>query len=189
MKQLTLLLLGKRREFMQQLLPQVREAGFYALGSTSLATVHDDFDARDFDVIGLGGWFGPEERARMKETFRRQNPQIVVLDLVGPVALEQLKSFAAGRELTVAQQLMATFDGSLEVRFALSEASAVELTLYYYDAAPRAETLLHGVASAGETVLRISPEKLGQGPNFLVLKAENGDILTHRIEIDLMIQA
>jgi hypothetical protein len=59
---LRLLLLGKRPDVMQRLLADVRAAGFQAEGSTDISTAPQQFDARQFDLIGLGGGVEPHER-------------------------------------------------------------------------------------------------------------------------------
>jgi len=177
-----ILLLGKRPDVMEQLLRQVHEAGLQAQGSTDLATVHQAFNARDFDLIGLGGGLEQPERHLLTAEFRRRNPTVAVVDLVAPLAVAQLRYHAQKQAKPLLSDLQTSVPADVEIRFSATEACALEASFYYYGPQPVAQVVFAGAVPSGANTLVISKALLGPGPNFVALKTKAGEILAGRVQ-------
>jgi hypothetical protein len=128
-----ILLLGKRPDVMQRLLRQVHAAGLQAQGSTDLATLHQQFNALDFDLIGLGGGLEPPERQALTVEFQRRNPAVEVVDLVAPLVVEQLRYHTQKGAAPLLSDLRVRVPNDVEISFSTADACKLEASFYHYN--------------------------------------------------------
>ncbi|WP_324677927.1 hypothetical protein [Hymenobacter sp. GOD-10R] len=177
-----ILLLGKRPDVMQRLLRQVHEAGLQAQGSTDLPTFHQQFNALDFDLIGLGGGLEQPERQALLLAFRRHNPAVEVVDLVAPLVVEQLRYHTQKVAAPLLSDLRVRVPDDVEISFIAADACRLEASFYHYNPQPVEQVVFAGEVPQGVNVVEISKTSLGPGPNFVALKTKTGEILAGRIE-------
>ncbi|WP_375434325.1 hypothetical protein [uncultured Hymenobacter sp.] len=79
------LLPGKDQPVMDNLLNALRADGHTVERTVNLNTVYQQFNARYFTLIGLGGGFNDKERKQLQQEFQLQNLGARVEDIVGPV--------------------------------------------------------------------------------------------------------
>lgn len=83
------LIIGRSPEVNQRVVAQVNALGFSAAGTTDMAQAAA-FDARDFDLIAMGGGVDPATRAALRATFKEQNKDVLLLNAFAPVAAQQI---------------------------------------------------------------------------------------------------
>lgn len=84
---MNVLIIGRNAGIMEQLLPQVREAGFDAQGAILDVDALRLLRNETFDVVTIGGGVQTDSRATFHRVAREKNPATIVLDIYGPETL------------------------------------------------------------------------------------------------------
>jgi len=185
MKPPRILLLGKEDSVLTNVLATLQAAGFDAEGTTQFATVHDDFDARNFTLIGLGGAFSDEQRRELRVAFQAQSPTVRVLDLFAPVLLPQLQYLTnPAAQPPMVNHITTTWaEGELCVELRARVACPVTVTLYDFARQSAVLTVFEGTLPAGTTQLKVQQQP-GEGfPHFLVVQTTSGEVQVHRFAV------
>lgn len=146
MKTTRILLLGKLPAVLNKTLHTLRAAGFDAEGTTHLATVHDEFNAQDFTLIGAGGAFSDEQRRAFKRVFYAQNPAVRVLDLFAPVLLPQLRYLTSpdAHQPVIDQLATSLTEAGLDIGLHARTECSATITLYDYAQPFEVEQIFQG---------------------------------------------
>jgi hypothetical protein len=84
------LVLGRPRHVLQDVMEQLTASGVSVQGSTDAQYAADLFDARDFDVISFGGAVSGSLNEQLRREFARQNPRVQFVDALAPIAARQI---------------------------------------------------------------------------------------------------
>jgi N-hydroxyarylamine O-acetyltransferase len=90
------LVLGRAAEVLETVTQELADAGCAVQGSIEAELAAERFDARDFELIAFGGGLRGPLGEHLKQAFRRQNPQIRLLDTWAPLAAWQIVSALDG---------------------------------------------------------------------------------------------
>lgn len=86
------LVIGRSPEVLEAVLQELRDAGIDAEGTTEPEQADVRYDARDFDLISLGGGLRGPAGEELKRRFRSHNPDVRLLDTWAPQAAHQIVS-------------------------------------------------------------------------------------------------
>jgi hypothetical protein len=86
------LVLGRPREVLDDVVEQLTARGVSVQGSTDAQYAADLFDARHFDLISFGSAVPGSLNESLRHEFARQNPQVKFLDTFAPIAAKQIVS-------------------------------------------------------------------------------------------------
>ncbi|WP_129353963.1 hypothetical protein [Sorangium cellulosum] len=84
-----MLIIGLKREPLDSGVAALRAQGYAAVGAVGPAAAAE-FDARDFDLITIGGGVDAAPRAELKARFKAQNKDVMLLDVYRPIAMQQI---------------------------------------------------------------------------------------------------
>jgi hypothetical protein len=90
------LLLGRSRDTLQDVVDQLTAHGVSVKGSTDAQYADDLFDARHFDLISFSGTVSGSLNERLRREFAKQNPRVQFLDALAPIAVKQIVSALKG---------------------------------------------------------------------------------------------
>ena len=90
------LVIGRNVEVLETVKGGLIAKGIAADGTTDAERASIDFDARDFAVVAFGGGVGSPLRETLKADFRRQNPDVILLDTFAPVAVPHITAAPRG---------------------------------------------------------------------------------------------
>lgn len=102
------LVIGGSPDVLEAILQELHDAGVAAQGTTEAERAATDYDAREFDLISLGGGLRGPLGEELKQRFRARNPAVRLLDTWAPQAVHQIVTALGGAEDGVA--LDAYFD-------------------------------------------------------------------------------
>ncbi|HEX8425380.1 hypothetical protein [Hymenobacter sp.] len=177
------LLVGKEQAVMNQLLSALRADGHVVEGTVQLDTVHEDFNACDFTLIGLGGGFNDEERAQLRQGFQLQNPEVRLEDVFGPVGHAQLQFLLsqAAQQPALARLTVSLADPQPQVQMVVRAPSEATIALYHFQEKLHIEELFKGELPAGTTRLPLRREQLLPSMlYYVVAQLPQGEVHTHR---------
>ena len=90
------LVLGRLPDVMQDVTQQLVARGVSARGSIDAEHAAEEFDAKDFDLISVGGGVVGPLNERLRLEFTRQNSHVQFLDVFAPVAVKQIVAALEG---------------------------------------------------------------------------------------------
>ncbi|MDF7811959.1 hypothetical protein [Hymenobacter sp. YC55] len=183
MKTARALLVGKDQAVLNRLLSALRSDGHAVEGTVMLATVHQDFDARNFTLIGLGAGFNDQERTQLLQGFQLQDPDVRLEDVFGPVGLAQLQFLLspAAQQSVLERLTVLLAEVVPEVQLTVRTPTKATITLYHFQGQLRAEELWQGELPAGLTRLPLRREQLLPGMLYhVVAQLPEGEVHTYR---------
>lgn len=84
------LLIGRDPLVLETVVRELKQAGLAVSGTNRVAEAAQDFHARDFELIVLGGGVDQATRSALRQAFAEQNPKARLLDAFAPVATRQI---------------------------------------------------------------------------------------------------
>jgi DNA-binding response OmpR family regulator len=84
------LLIGRDAGVLEAVKGGLVSRGVAADGTTDAERASINFDARNFALVALGGGLSNSLRETLKRDFRRQNPDVILLDTFAPVAVQHI---------------------------------------------------------------------------------------------------
>jgi N-hydroxyarylamine O-acetyltransferase len=84
-----ILVIGKSSQTLDIVLQELRDAGLDAAGTADLEAAAD-YDARDYDLIALGGGLLGAPGDPLRAAFKSRNPEIRLLDVHAPTAAHRI---------------------------------------------------------------------------------------------------
>ena len=178
------LLIGRVQEVLDRITATLATEGLTVKGTTDMVNAARDFDARDFDLIALGGGVSAPLRERLKRTFTGRHPAVRIIDAFAPVAVQQI--LAAARNVHP-NELASRFDviGSERAyRLCLELTKECDLKIELFHARDRLESepLTEQRAPAGPFELTLPSPRLTPGLNILLVTLDAREHHMHRIE-------
>lgn len=184
MKPARALLLGKDLSVMNRLLSALRADGHAVEGTVNWNTAHEDFNARDFTLIGLGGGFTDQERAHLRQGFQLQNPEVRLEDVFGPVGLVQLRFLLSPAAQRPVLEHLTVSLAELQVQLIVRTHTEAIITLYHFQEQLHAEELWKGELPAGAAQLPLQRGQLLPGMLYhVVAQLPEGEVHTHRFTL------
>ncbi|UOQ64613.1 hypothetical protein [Hymenobacter volaticus] len=186
MKTARALLVGKDPLVMNRLLSALRANGHAVEGTVSWETAHEDFNAHDFTLIGLGGGFNDQERAQLRQGFQLQNPETRLADVFGPVGHAQLQFLLspAAQQPALEHLTVSLTELPPQVQLIVRTQTEATITLYHFQGQLHTEEVWKGELPAGTTQLPLQREQLL--PDMLyhvVAQLPEGEVHTHRFTL------
>ena len=90
------LVIGRNAEVLETVKEGLIARGITVDGTTAAERASIDFDARDFAVVAFGGAVGSLLRETLRSEFKRQNPDVILLDTFAPVAVPHITAALRG---------------------------------------------------------------------------------------------
>ncbi len=179
------LVIGRNVEVLETVKGGLIAKGIAADGTTDAERASIDFDARDFAVVAFGGGVGSPLRETLKGDFRRQNPDVILLDTFAPVAVAHItaalrgdpgkREFASRFEITEA-------DGSYLLHLDLKKECDVCVEAYHAKNGIHRTTLGQGHLSPGPFLFRIHEPEIHDGLNMILVTLGGSEMYLHKIE-------
>ena len=178
------LLIGRVQEVLDRITATLAAEGLVAKGTTDMANAATRFDARDFDLIALGGGVSASLRERLKQTCTDRHPTVRIIDAFAPVAVQQI--LAAARNVNP-NELASRFDvvaseRAYRLRLELTKECDLKIQLYHARDRLESEPLTEQRAPAGPFELDLPSPRLTPGLNILLVTLDGREHHTHRIE-------
>jgi hypothetical protein len=117
--------------------------GHAAVGAAGEGTF-PELDARGYDLVAIGSGVDAGTRAALKQRFAAQHPGVILLDVYGPLASEQIEAALrrADGEPAVLESLILENSGEQRpVRVTVRRPCRVQLDVYRHRGSPQAEVL------------------------------------------------
>ncbi len=137
------LVIGRVAAVNQRVVARLTERGFAATGAAGEGSF-PELDAREFDLVAMGAGIDAATRSVLKDRFRGQRPDVLLLDAYGPLATEQVITTlrrAAG-ELAVLELLSLEGAGDARrVRVTLRRPCRLRLDVNRHRGTPEPEVL------------------------------------------------
>jgi len=89
--------IGARRRVLEALTEALNRQGFSAVWTNrhkDVSFLIREFDALAFDIIAIGRGVRPENKERLKQAYREQNPDVTIVDGLAPITnllVDQIK--------------------------------------------------------------------------------------------------
>lgn len=181
------LVLGRLQTVLDPILHELRRRGIAAQGTVAAEQAPERFDARDFDLISIGGGLFGAAADRLKAAFGRQNPDVRFLDAFGPVAVRQIVA-ALGNHRPADPHLgdlRVVADGPDQVVYAtVRKPATVTVEVYRTIEAPPppVDPIIRQTVQPGPFTARIAARYLPHALMLLVTVAEDADeFFPHRM--------
>jgi len=179
------LVIGKDPEVLATVKEGLIARGIATDGTTDAERASIDFDARDFALVAFGGGVTSPLRERLKDDFRRQNPDVVLLDTLAPVAVSHISAAlsrdAGKREFATRFEIIEDA-GSYLMHLDLKKECDVCMEVYHANNGIRGITLGRGRLSAGPFAFRIHEREIHDGLNIILVTLDSTEIYLHKIE-------
>ncbi|MEU7219492.1 hypothetical protein [Nocardia iowensis] len=175
------LVLGRTRQALDNILERLREHGIAAQGSLRPEQADSEFDAREFDLIVFGsGAIGPVTE-RLRRAFARRNPAVNFLDALAPIAVRQIIAAVSARREVLADFTAVAIDSGVRIGATVREPCTVTVTLYrIVDGSFVVDELNKSPVEAGRYELTVAAETLSGGYALLVTVGED-EFHVHRL--------
>ncbi len=177
-----ILLIGKRQQVLQQLQHSLMEDGFKVTITMKVETAALDFNAADYDMILSCSDVKPGLRRHFENTFRLQNPNVLLVEGLAPVHSVLLEQCRAALNLDPECKVFSEFhiegENDLKFRFTLKKGSRISITLLNLDFFNRVKhnTLLSMEMQAGEHEFIVPKKNLSRwSQHFLSIKVNEKD--------------
>jgi len=179
------LVIGRNVDVMETVKRGLIAKGIAADGTIDAEHASTDFDAPDFALVALGGGLGSPLRETLKSDFRRQNPDVILLDTFAPVAVPHISASLNAKPR--GQQFATRFEitehgGSYLMFLDVTQECDVCVETYCAKSWFRGITLGRGHLSPGPFVFRIHEQELHAGLNIIVVTLGDSEFYLHRIE-------
>lgn len=182
---MNVLLIGKDPTMLETLQAGLRERGIVAEGTTDMAGAGERFDARNFDLISLGGGVGPVLREQLKRAFEARNPQVIVLDVFAPVAVEQIDQALRGERdrAELASRFEVSEDSTAyRVHLEMTQPSLARVQVYHLGETLDVTTQIERHVDIGPATFHIDASEVRRGVNMLLVTLDEQEFHTHRFE-------
>jgi hypothetical protein len=179
------LLIGKDQAVLEAIKGDLIARGIAADGTTDAEQASIDFDARHFALVAFGGALSSSLRERLKRDFKRQNPDVILLDTFAPVAGSHITSVlrSRGEGSVLASRFETREDnGAYVVDLDLKQECDVSVEVYHMNDGIHGATLGRGHVLAGPFVYRIHQREIHAGLNMIVVALDSSEYHLQRIE-------
>lgn len=174
------LAIGRVAAVNQWVVGRLVERGLDAVGAAGDGDF-PELDARGFDLVAIGAGVDPPTRARLKERFLEQNPEVLLLDAYGPLAAEQIDAALRRRDGDAAISEVAIDDAGevWQARVTIARACRLQVEVYRHR------------GSREPTIVPVAEVLVSPGvQSFAVAKGDEGamQMLVVRAEAELEIR-
>jgi hypothetical protein len=179
------LLIGRDARVLEAVKGALVARGIAADGTTDAERASIDFDARNFALVAFGGGLGNSLREMLKRDFKRQNPDVILIDTFAPVAAPHIMAAlrANGAESVFASRFETTEDnGAYIIDLDLKKECDVSVEVYHVNNGFHGATLGRGHVLAGSFVYRIHEREIHAGLNMIVVALDGSEYHFHRVE-------
>jgi organic hydroperoxide reductase OsmC/OhrA len=184
-KPVNVLVLGKKASASREIARELEAHGLHAQTSNDLEGATAAFDARDFDVIALGGGLNDELRPRLKEKFSSENPAVKLLDVFAPVAARQILAAlrpASGQQAVSGIRVDSLAGGGYVLRLRADRECDVRVDLYHLGESLERTPLLERPVSPGPFEATVDASLFRPGATMILVTVDGAEFHTHRIE-------
>jgi hypothetical protein len=178
------LVIGRVPAVNQRVVEQIAGRGHVAVGAAGEGSF-PELDAREHDVVAIGSGVDPETRAALKQRFRAQHREVLLLDVYGPLAAEQV--VAALREVDGVPSVLAgvTVEEAGEVwrvGVEVRQVCRLRVDVFRHRGSPVPEVVAIAEVTAGPGVQRfaVAREFTGAG-HMLVVRVDEDELEVVRL--------
>lgn len=179
------LVIGKSRETLEKVLTGLRTKGIMAHGTIEIEKASVDFEAKDLALVAFGGGVDSPIREKLKSEFRKQNPDVILLDTFAPIAVQHIAAAVRGdldkREFASRFEVT-EHERAYLLRLDVRKASDVRVEVYHLGETLQAETLVERHISPGPFEARIDESKIQSGLNMILVTLGGREFYLQRIE-------
>lgn len=179
------LVIGKSRETLEKVLTGLRTKGITAHGTIEIEKASVDFDAKDLALVAFGGGVDAPIREKLKSAFKKQNPDVILLDTFAPIAVQHIAAAVRGdldkREFASRFEVT-EHETAYRVRLDVRKASDVRVEVYHLGETLQAETVVERHIASGPFEARIDESKIRSGLNMILVTLGGREFYFQRIE-------
>ena len=179
---MNILVIGKSPDTLEKVLDGLRAEGLAALGTTEVEKASVDFNAKDLGLVAFGGGVELPVRDRLKSEFKRQNPDVILLDTFAPVAVQHIAAALRGDRRFASRFEIAEREGSYIVRLDVLKECHVRVEAYHLRDALHAEIIVERHIPSGPFEARIHKHKLARGVNMILVTLGGSEFYVHRVD-------
>src|SRR5262245_22476568 len=181
---MNVLLIGRNVEVLETVKRCLIAKGIAADGTIDPERASIDFDARDFAVVAFGGGVRSPLRDTLKSDFKRQNPNVILLDTFAPVAVPHISAALNGE--TGGRELASRFDiieddGAYDMFLNVTKECDVSVEAYHAKNGMLGTILGRGHLSVGPFVFRIPEQEICDGLNIILVTLGGTEFYLHKI--------
>ena len=179
------LLIGRDPGVLESVKRDLVGRGVSAEGTTSAERASIDFDARNFALVALGGGLDSSIRETLRRDFKRQSPNVILLDTFAPVAVPHIVAALRSNrgESVLASRFETTADnGAYVIDLDLKKECDVSVEVYHVNNGFHRATLGRGRVLAGPFAYRVHEHEIHAGVNMIVVALDGSEYHFRRID-------
>lgn len=174
------LVIGRLAAVNQRVVARLVERGHAAVGAAGEGTFAE-LDARGFALVAIGSGVDVETRAALEQRFAAQQPGVVLLDVYGPLAAEQVEAaLRRGDGEPVILESLSLVDDREYQRVALTvrEACRVQVDVHRHRGGPDPEVVAIAAVdvTAGTHLFTVARAFTGDGHMLVVRAGEDVEV-------------
>ncbi|MBK7829776.1 hypothetical protein [Nannocystis sp.] len=178
-----ILLIGRVPAINQRVVAQLGARGADVVGAAGEGSF-PELDARGFDLVAIGAGVDPETRASLKQRFRAQHPDVLLLDVYGPLATEQIYTIlrrASGTPALAEDIALGDAGEVVQVHVTVRQSCRLRLDVHRHRGSPEPEVIPVAAvqAIAGVHTFAVARAFTGEG-HMLIVRADD-DVEVRRL--------